>query len=224
MESSGTREYLMSAGLKQTTLFLHQVMRSECEIVGAENVILGGLSQGCAASLIALLTWKGPPLGGYVGMCGWLPLARHLVEITAPAGSFDEKGNDIGNDGICFARDDQAWEVHGDKQNYANSPASQALAILRDELELPAPSASQFLIYPPSKPSSLHTPIFLAHGIQDEKVPIELGRQARDCLRALGSQDMEWFEEERLGHWYSALILGRVVNFLEGKTENEGIG
>lgn len=44
----------------------------------AQNVILGGLSQGCAAALIATLLWDGEPLAAAFGMCGWLPYRGHI--------------------------------------------------------------------------------------------------------------------------------------------------
>ena len=90
----------------------------------------------------------------------------------------------------------------------------EAVAWLREELDFP--------IARPSSPSTFHSfqriPIYLAHGTEDEKVNIKLGRQARDCLAVLGAK-VEWREYEDLGHWYLGQMLGDLVDFLTGKTD-----
>ena len=105
-----------------------------------------------------------------------------------------------------FARED-----HTD--GMVDLPA-EAVAWLREELDFP--------IAGPSSPSSFlpfqRIPIFLAHGARDEKVSVELGRQARDCLGVLGAK-VEWREYEDLGHWYSEVWWGDLVEFLAGKTD-----
>ncbi|KAM7185515.1 hypothetical protein V8F20_011771 [Naviculisporaceae sp. PSN 640] len=71
------REELQAPGLKETVTYLHGLMEKEIVEVpgGAKNVVLWGISQGCAASLMATLLWETGRLGGVVGMCGWLPYA-----------------------------------------------------------------------------------------------------------------------------------------------------
>ena len=67
-------------GLKETSEWIHILMLREIERVGADNVVLGGLSQGCAASLIANILWDGPSIAGVIGMCGWLPLRPIMAD------------------------------------------------------------------------------------------------------------------------------------------------
>ena len=89
---------------------------------------------------------------------------------------------------------------------------AEAVAWLREELDFPtAPSSSPSTFLPFQR-----TPIFLAHGTEDEKVSIDLGRQARDCLGLLGA-NVQWKEYEGLGHWYSGQMLGDLVEFLTEK-------
>ena len=76
------REELQIEGLRETSAFIHGLLREEIAIVGASNVVLGGLSQGCAAALIATLLWDGEPLAPVFGMCGWLPYRGHMQEIA----------------------------------------------------------------------------------------------------------------------------------------------
>ena len=90
LQTPTEREELQIEGLRETSAFIHGILREEIAIVGAENVILGGLSQGCAAALIATLLWEGEPLAAVFGMCGWLPYREHMQEIAESTDSADE--------------------------------------------------------------------------------------------------------------------------------------
>ena len=85
LQAPTQREELQIEGLRETTAFIHGLLREEIASVGAENVVLGGLSQGCAAALIATLLWDGKPLAAVFGMCGWLPYRAHMQEIAETA-------------------------------------------------------------------------------------------------------------------------------------------
>lgn len=67
-------------GLRDTAEYVHYLVRQEAAAVGTENVIVWGMSQGAAASLVAMLLWEGKRVAAWVGMCGWLPLRRTLEE------------------------------------------------------------------------------------------------------------------------------------------------
>ena len=187
----------MTDGLRESSQFIHDLLTGAIQEVGAENVTLGSLSQGCAATLISILLWTGTPLGAVFGMCGWLPLPHHLADIADPQTPIEDDENP-------FAR-----EEHEDGQ--VDLPA-EAVAWLREELDFPAAPSSSLSTFLPFQ----RTPIFLAHGTEDEKVSVELGRQARDCLGVLGA-NVQWKEYEGLGHWYSGQMLGDLVEFLTGK-------
>jgi hypothetical protein len=66
------REQLQVPRLQETTKYLHTLIKRQIELVpgGSCSVVLGGLSQGCAAALVAALLWEGDDLGAMVGMCG----------------------------------------------------------------------------------------------------------------------------------------------------------
>ena len=80
------RAELQIEGLKETSEWLHVIITREIEKVGARNVVLGGLSQGCAASLIAHILWGGEQLAAVFGMCGWLPLRAVMAEAAGLKG------------------------------------------------------------------------------------------------------------------------------------------
>ncbi|CAD6575380.1 MAG: hypothetical protein ASARMPREDX12_007246 [Alectoria sarmentosa] len=209
------REALMLDGLRESSSYVHGLITEAVKEVGANNVALGGLSQGCAAMLISMLTWDGEPLAAAFGMCGWLPLRQHLADITDPQTQSDNGENP-------FAQEEDA-------DGELDLPA-QAVAWLREELDLPirstpsviAPNSASSPTPSPSSPNILlpfqRTPLFLAHGTADEKVKIELGLEARDCLTSL-QIDVTWSEYESLGHWYSGHMLGALVECLEHKTD-----
>lgn len=199
------REELMIEELCETSIYIHRLLREAAKEVGAENVVLGGLSQGCAASLVSLLTWEGEPLAAAFGMCGWLPLRQHLADIADP-----QTPTDHGED--PFAREtggDQGFDLPG-----------QAIAWMKGKLTLPATRTS--LVVAQATASSMflpfqHVPFFIAHGTEDDKVKVELGFEARECLTVLQA-DVTWREYENLGHWYSEQMLGDLVDFLYDRT------
>ena len=160
-------------------------------------MILGSLSEGCAATLISILMWTEQPLGAVLGMCGWLPFRQHLAGITDPQTPGDDD-NDV------FFREEHTDET-------VDMPA-QAVAFLREELDFPIAQPSSSSTFLPFQ----RTPIFLAHVTKDEKVNIVLGRQARDCLLTLGAK-VDCTEYDDLGHWYSEQMLRHLVQFLKEK-------
>lgn len=91
-------------GLRESTAYCCGLLRSEIDQVGAPNVVLWGLSQGCATMLLSLLHWEGEPLAAAVGMCGWLPLRNRMLEACEdPVGSpveddpFEKSGGVVSN-------------------------------------------------------------------------------------------------------------------------------
>jgi predicted esterase len=83
------RPELQFRGLKESVKMIREVVRREAEIVGRERVVLGGISVGCATALVALLT-AGERLGGFVGVCGWLPCRGEVDALVARFGAGEE--------------------------------------------------------------------------------------------------------------------------------------
>lgn len=205
------REELQIEGLHETTRYLHQLLHAEIALVpgGARNIVFGGLSQGCAASLVALLLWEGEDLGAVVGMCGWLPFAERLIEETRDK---EDEQSDNGAMGFDPFAVDTCHE--GESSDGADRTSAQrAVAWLREQLDLPV------LQLPPELLPVQRIPIFLGHGGQDEKVNIELGRRTIECLNKFGAR-VCWKEYDDLGHWYSDGMLNDFLHFL---MENLGI-
>ena len=57
------------------------IIEEEVSIVGRERVFLGGISQGCAIAIHALLA-QDHILGGFVGLSSWLPFRTEIDEVV----------------------------------------------------------------------------------------------------------------------------------------------
>ncbi|PGH15440.1 hypothetical protein AJ79_02416 [Helicocarpus griseus UAMH5409] len=219
------REELQIRGLRESTTFLHDLLRQEIALVegGAKNVVLGGISQGCATSLVACLLWdgvsgvgeEGEALGALVGFCGRLPFGTWVRDIIIGDDGVKDDGGIEGEEFNPFSFGDIRMEEDGFQQD--RDPVGKAIDFLREELEIPrssnmASSPSEFLFQ--------RTPIFFGHGTKDGTVPMCLGKEAANCLEAMG-MDVSWNEYERLGHWYSEDMLRDCVNFIREKTDWE---
>lgn len=106
LEDPSQRQHLQYDGLKETSEFVTKLVVQEADVVGLQRVIIGGLSQGCAAALHILLNLEGQvAMAGFVGMSGWLPF-REMLDPSVMEME-DENG---GNDDIFGADDDDDAE------------------------------------------------------------------------------------------------------------------
>ncbi|KAJ9161750.1 Alpha/beta-hydrolase [Coniochaeta hoffmannii] len=193
------REGLQVPGLRETTAYLHDLVHAEIATLGgsAADVVLGGLSQGCAAALVGMLLWEGELLGGFVGMCGWLPFVVRLGEQLGAAGDGGAAEGDAYD----------PFERHGEGSDL--DPPARTVQWLREELQLSSASICSDLG---------GTRVFLGHGVEDDRVSVVLGREASACLNQMGI-DVSWREYEGVGHWYSGDMLRDIVQFLGTKVE-----
>ena len=73
------KKELQIEGLRESISFILSVVRNEASIVQPERVILGGISQGCATAIHALL-YGGIRLGGFIGLSSWLPFQDDIEQ------------------------------------------------------------------------------------------------------------------------------------------------
>ncbi|KAK4502998.1 hypothetical protein PRZ48_006425 [Zasmidium cellare] len=179
-------------GLRESGEVLRGIIREEVEVVGAGNVVLGGLSQGFAMALWVLLGWDEGRLGGFVGMSGWLPFAGDVEGILKPV-QIEEDGEE----GDPFATSGSSNA----------SAAVQVCNYVRDQVDLSPIDGSR-------EPLCLDIPVFLGHGTHDDKVKAAKGRKAAEILRAMGVKQVAWKEYDE-GHWYKVPDeLDDIVQFL----------
>lgn len=72
---------LQLQGLRESVGDILEIVRSEVDLLSPDKVILGGISQGCATAIFALLCGK-IRLGGFVGFCSWLPFREDIATIS----------------------------------------------------------------------------------------------------------------------------------------------
>lgn len=212
---------LQTTGLGRTVAYLHGLVAEEAAMVGgAHNVILGGISQGCSASLVASLLWEGGEgLGGVVGMCGWLPYTSQMrgqlvvedgVEAkssVAVKSSDDEAGFDLFDP---FERSSSPdFDVGLTGEIAAGCSVGAALEWLRDEIEVPERQLAS------SDMSRRTTPAILCHGKDDQKVDIAKGSEAAEFLPALGTAPVQFKEYAGVGHGFSAEMLFDIASFIQ---------
>lgn len=211
MEAKFERQDLQVEGLRRSVAYVHGVLRREIGEVGRENVVVWGLSQGCATTLMSGLMWDGEAFGGMVGMCGYLPFSNYVEDICNPTFStLDHEDNPFGEDD-----DDDPFSHSGDENSSPSNTLSkpskpdfptQAITTIRDELSLSSEPSMAFKLIP----------IFLGHGTKDDKVALEYGREAKKALGQLGA-DVKMVEYEGLEHWYSPEMLEDIFGFLREK-------
>lgn len=138
-------------------------------------------------------------------MCGWLPLQHQLEESLrehpSNAGKADEEdpfhewGVQTFRGESLSPKDEAAWI------------AKQVVEYYDDMLD------NEKLAGKDADPPFLNTCVFLGHGMEDDKVPIDLGREATSCLRRC-TKEVEWKPYEELVHWYSEAMLEDMVIWL----------
>jgi predicted esterase len=207
-------------GLRQSREYVRKIVDEEITLVGAANVFVGGLSQGCAMGLHFLLSYEvfHSTLGGFVGMSGWLPFVDDMEDILRPPRK-DEEHDDNDEDDDPFALSDS------DSDHVEHASSSEKAAVLssgnatlpsaavticnfvRDNMDLEPMTGSR-------QPPWLQTPVFLGHGTNDEKVKVGKGLRAAEFLRNVGMQ-VTWKEYDE-GHWYKVPEeLDDIVQFLQ---------
>lgn len=153
LEDPNTRTELQVEGLEETGCFLRELVDEEVRLLreghandandasavgdGYGRVVIGGVSQGCAAAVFCLLggfsslskeedggddgETRQSPLGGFIGMSGWLPFEREI------AGLLNGESED----------DDDDPFSHNDEDEDDVPAHIKALNHIRDILDLP---------------------------------------------------------------------------------------
>ncbi|KAI9372285.1 Alpha/Beta hydrolase protein [Aspergillus egyptiacus] len=222
LEDPNIRSEMQLDGLSESSAFLRGLVEEEARILsdlhdlgsddGYSRVVVGGLSQGCAASVFCLLGGFGPGkgdhgatiqvegrrLGGFVGMSGWLPFEREVSGVD----------------------DDDPFSHDTDSDGDDAPPHVQAVDHIREILDLP-PLVSDSVGNVPENGAHLahlKTPVFLGHGAADPKVSVDLGRRMADVLSDGFGMDVMWKEYKEFGHWYKVPDeIDDVVRFLSEK-------
>lgn len=178
LEDPSYRQERQLDGLAESAQEILKIISAELKQVPPQNLILGGLSQGCAMTLAVLLCLD-HPIGGYIGMSGYLTYESGLESAVADD---DDSDNPFSNPD---ASEDAAM----------THPTVKAQSFERDLLTL------DLLERPSKETTSWGTPVFLGHGSADEKVPCSLGESVARIMRGAG-YEVTWRCYQGQGHWY----------------------
>ncbi|KAB8298746.1 hypothetical protein EYC80_000921 [Monilinia laxa] len=180
-------------GLRESIEYLGKLIK---DVVDKEShnenfqIFVGGLSQGCAMSMILLLGGQldklgvSEKLGGVVGLSGWLPFEKQLSEVIIQGRDWKEKRALA----QCWLRSELGFS-------------------LSNRWDMPSSSSWK----------EQDITIFLAHGTSDEKVRMEWGENMRRFLEDVGFR-VEWKEYVSMGHVTIPEELVDMTNFIKHKS------
>jgi predicted esterase len=180
------KKHLMIPGLRESIEDIYQIVQEEAQIVPLNHIILGGISQGCATSILALLA-SDINLGGYIGLCSWLPFRK---EIDLMAASKNDKNTTSG-----FIKELLQLKSIANSSSKNVEPTEGSTDDTTDTYLSDATTALQRLSV-----DSASTPVFFAHSRDDDTVPFEFGEGLGQTLQELG-YNVELKEYEDGGHW-----------------------
>ena len=186
LDDPSQRRELQIDGLTESAKYIRSILKQETANVPPANIILGGLSQGCAMALFALLSLEFS-VGCFIGLSGWLPFRNDIMDLVSYDGPSSEKEED---EVSVFGED-------SDNDGRDESPPVQAVNLVRDILSMGKINSSSNS----RENSSLATPVFLGHGKEDLKIKCSFGTEAVNTLNILGI-DVTWRCYSELGHWY----------------------
>ncbi|KAL2075477.1 hypothetical protein VTL71DRAFT_420 [Oculimacula yallundae] len=184
----------MRSALRESVEHVRGIVREEARKVGWENVVLGGISQGCATALMAILG-EGLEVGAFVGWCGWLPFRR---DIEAIAG---EGGSSVSRDGIAMQVTNILEMPESDDENQTSESTDQPSTADHDEEDFISNFGSLSMNNKARKSNA--TPMFFGHAKNDETVPYRLGKDISRTMQRLGFEVMFKSYEEG-GHWINS--------------------
>lgn len=188
---------LQNAGLHDNTRVVEALIEQEAAVVGMENVIIGGISNGAAQAIITALLMiasgklrSGNSLGGVFGVCGWLPHAQDIMKKATSEGN--------GTEGDVTLPDHE-----GEPEAALTWLSTLIRGGEEDPIEMhPEPDVCPRL------------PIFLGHGEEDNTVPPERFWEAGAALQSLGiGVEMKMYTG--LGHWYSDKMMIDLVQWIK---------
>ncbi|RDA96191.1 hypothetical protein CP533_1617 [Ophiocordyceps camponoti-saundersi (nom. inval.)] len=189
------RQDLQRDGMTSSSRQIINLIRGEMRRIPADKIIIGGLGQGAAMSLVVLLALSFR-LGGVIGMSGYLPFWFELQMLTSEDSS-DEEGeeDDEDEDDDDDDEDDDDDDDYEDEDDGAEErselcrsispslePCVQAQLFVRQLLHLGVPEN------PSREVTSAGTPIFLGHNDNIEAVPLRQGEQAAYTLESIDYQ------------------------------------
>ncbi|KAK2624804.1 hypothetical protein QTJ16_005997 [Diplocarpon rosae] len=181
--------HLMIPGLRDSVLKILEIVKQEASLISLDRVILGGISQGCAAATLALLA-SGVDLGGFIGLCSWLPLQRDIEAAVEGKPLMHQRVREL----LGFPTTEDPIQKFAELADGSSDEASD-----KDDVALESLATLKNLTIE----SSFKTPVFLAHSEDDETVPFRQGKQLAQAVSGIGF-NVTLKEYKDGGHWIHA--------------------
>ncbi|PHH71918.1 hypothetical protein CDD82_6271 [Ophiocordyceps australis] len=233
LDDPSFRQEIQRQGLCASTRHIAVLLHWEMRSVPADKIIIGGLGQGCALSLVLLLS-LGFPIGGMIGMSGFLPFQYELeMDVGCHTGYQDSKdGNDdengiyddsgVDQDDLDYDSqsedsdelpddDDDDVDDDSDDDQVTQHPVVRAQIFERTLLQINSRE------HPCKERTSYQTPILLGHGVEDGSIPHSMGQKAAGAMRSL-EYEVEWRSYTEFGHGYKVPAeIDDIVEFMRSK-------
>jgi lysophospholipase-2 len=174
----------MLPGLQESIRQVTDIIIEEAQILPLERISLGGISQGCATAILALLSSE-MNLGGFIGWCGFLPFQSSIEALNTriignkhelSAGVQGILGLNQGDPDLDSSNlNSEDWKIEA---RVGTTYTAKDAQINQKEI-----FTSGSLIPPQA---AIKTPIFLAHSIDDDVVPCKLGDDLCQIVKHLG--------------------------------------
>ncbi|KAK8043484.1 hypothetical protein PG993_005914 [Apiospora rasikravindrae] len=191
LDDPSYRSHTQIQGIEESYRHLLHLIDQESAQISRKNLFLGGLSQGCAIALVTLLTLPFP-LGGFIGMSGWLPFQQEIEEAAQPGDAHGGSDPD---------EEDPFENPFGDEELIPKQDlrgAEPIVGVNEFTRDLISSNSSGTLS---RERSAILTPVLLGHGDVDTKVKPILGETVYNTLKLCGF-DVSWEVYEGQGHWY----------------------
>lgn len=201
---------LQTSGLGDTVAYLHGLVTEEARRVGgAQNVVLGGFSQGAAASLVAALLCDGEQrLGGVMAISAWLPYVSQMADLLRRKCGEETSCDGGEQDEDVFDPFERTTSQDGEvDQNIEGGGVM--LEWLRGQVDVQQ-----------TKDPRLHgdlggIPVMFYHGLSDDKVPPERSLEAQEYISCLGLKFVERKTYPGVGHQISSNMKADIAASLQ---------
>ncbi|KAF4972774.1 hypothetical protein FZEAL_9531 [Fusarium zealandicum] len=187
---------------------IDMIVADEADIIGRENVFIGGVGKGCAVAMFALLEME-MAIGGFLGFGGWMPFVRDVKDV-ATLGAIDSplhpsalqdaqslRPSPLRNE--VLAEDAMDWQpgnddIAVDPSLLTSQQPPPPPALLDDQsqqarLQRVTNFLRQFEWVNHeewAESTSVKTPVFLVHAHHDTTVEFSHSKEAQQTLKELG--------------------------------------
>lgn len=173
----------MIPGLQESIRQITYIIIEEAQVLPLERIILGGISQGCATTILALLSSE-MNLGGFIGWCGFLPFQSSIEALnTRTIGNKHELSGGVQ---VILGLNQGDPDLEPGNPNSEDSKIEARVGTTYTVKDAEINQKEIFTSGSPIPPqAAIKTPTFLAHSEDDDVVPCKLGDDLCQTVKQL---------------------------------------